>query len=459
MQYLFALLYLVHLVVSIAPIEVRGNAFFNSETGDRFYLRGLDYQPGGSSNLKDPIADTDTCERDIEYFKELGINTIRIYSIDNTKDHSECMEKLADAGIYVIFDVNTPYASVVRGNESECSYNTLYLQEVFASILKVADYNNTLGLFAGNEVINDKESTPAATYVKAVVRDMKHFIKNRNLRKIPVGYSAADVSQNRLETAHYFNCGDDEMARVDMFGFNDYSWCGDSSFTKSGYDSKVEEYSNYSKPIFLSEYGCNRVSPRPFTEVEALYSEKMTHVFSGGLVYEYSEEDNEYGLVEIDGDDIKTNKDFDNLKEMFEKVDNPKGDGAFQEDLEHSECPDKSDVWEASNKIPDTPKGALKYIIADAKPEGHGLDYYTQWACEADGNDEDDSDDYSSIGAMPSSSSSDDDDDSSSSNSGSSGSGSSDDDDSSSSSEDGASFVSIGSALSFVALASSFFFY
>jgi len=201
----------------------------------------------------------------------------------------------------VIFDVNTPFASVVRGNESECSYNTLYLQEVFASILKVAEYDNTLGLFAGNEVINDKESTPAATYVKAVVRDMKHFIKNRNLRLIPVGYSAADVSENRLETAHYFNCGDYEMARVDMFGFNDYSWCGDSSFTKSGYDSKVEEYSNYSKPIFLSEFGCNRVSPRPFTEVEALYSEKMTHVFSGGLVYEYSEEDNEYGLVEIDG--------------------------------------------------------------------------------------------------------------------------------------------------------------
>lgn len=430
--------------MAISPIEVRGNAFFVKDTNERFYIRGLDYQPGGSSNLTDPIAEPEICERDIEYFKELGINTIRIYSIDNTKDHKECMNLLADAGIYVIFDVNTPYASITRGNDSECSYNTMYLNEVFASILKVADYNNTLGFFAANEVINDDETTAAATYVKAVVRDMKHFIKNRKLRSIPVGYSAADVEENRLQTAQYFNCGDDDMARVDMFGFNDYSWCGKSSFTRSGYDKKVEAYSNYSIPLFLSEYGCNEVRPRPFTEIESIYSTDMTHVFSGGLVYEYSEEANEYGLVEIDGSKVTTNEDFDNLKEMFEKVKNPSGDGEYQSDLEYSECPAKSSKWKASNDIPDTPKGALKYIIADAEPEGNGFDASTQWACIASGNDEDDSEDYSSIGSMPTGSSS-------SSSSSGSGSSSSDDSDSTSSKDSGAGELKVG-MMSIVAL-------
>lgn len=454
-----AVLTVVQFAMAIAPIEVKGNAFFNSETGDRFYMRGLDYQPGGSSNLTDPIADPATCERDIEYFKDLGINTIRIYSIDNTEDHSECMEKLADAGIYVIFDVNTPKASIIRANESDtkCSYNTKYLNEVFASILRVADYNNTLGFFAANEVINSEDTTKAASYVKATVRDMKHFIKNRGLRNIPVGYSAADVEENRLQQAHYFNCGSDEMARVDMFGFNDYSWCGKSSFSRSGYDDKVEAYSNYSKPIFLSEFGCNEVDPRPFTEIEAIYSEKMTHVFSGGLVYEYSQEANDYGLVKISGDKVETNDDFDNLKEMFDEVSNPSGDGDYQSDLDHSKCPPKSDKWEASNSIPDTPKGALKYIVADAKPEGHGLKYTTHFSCWDDDNDVDDSDDYSSIGSMPTSSSSDDDDEDDDDDSSSGNSSNSDDSDDSSSSEDAAGVVSVGSLLSIAAFISGLF--
>lgn len=46
--------------------------------GERFYIKGLDYQPGGSSNAQDPIADSQTCLRDLEYFKQLGINTLRV---------------------------------------------------------------------------------------------------------------------------------------------------------------------------------------------------------------------------------------------------------------------------------------------------------------------------------------------------------------------------------------------
>lgn len=380
--------------LALDPVEVKGNAFFVND--ERFYIRGLDYQPGGSSKLVDPLASPKTCERDIKYFKELGINTIRIYSIDNTADHDECMEKLADAGIYVIFDVNIPNASIAR-DDGKCSYNTMYLNEVLATVLKMAKYDNTLGYFAANEVINDDESTKVARYVKAVVRDMKTFIKNRKLRLIPVGYSAADVAENRLETAMYFNCGDDEMARVDMFGFNDYSWCGDSSFTRSGYNDKVKEYGNYSIPLFFSEYGCNKVNPRPFTEVEALYSTEMTGVFSGGLVYEYSEEDNDYGLVDLSGSSPKPNKDFENLKAEFKKTSNPTGDGDYKPDAPHNNCPPKSKNWESSNDIPDTPKGALKYVKGVKDPKGSGFDASTQWACVAKGNDDDDSGDSTTL--------------------------------------------------------------
>lgn len=369
-------------IQALSPIITKGNAFFVEDTDQRFYIKGLDYQPGGSSKLFDPLSSPDTCKRDIPYFEQLGINTIRIYSIDNTADHDECMKALDEAGIYLILDVNIPSASIARDAGANCSYNAMYLNEVFATVKLMSKYNNTLGFFAANEVINDDSTTPAASVVKAVVRDIKTFQNKTGLRRIPVGYSAADVLENRLDTAHYFNCGDDAMARVDMFGFNDYSWCGQSSFQISGYDQKVQAYTNYSIPVFLSEYGCNKVRPRPFTEVIALFLPQMSPVFSGGLVYEYSEEPNEYGLAKLssDGSTVTTNEDFDNLKNQYSSV-KISGDGGYQAGLPHSNCPPRSNTWQASNNIPPTPQGALKYINGDAEPSGSGFGANTQWAC------------------------------------------------------------------------------
>ncbi|OQE38411.1 hypothetical protein PENCOP_c008G00490 [Penicillium coprophilum] len=353
----------------ITPITVKGNAFFKGE--DRFYMRGVDYQPGGSSDLSDPIADTDGCKRDIKNFKELGLNTIRVYSVDNSKDHDECMNALAEAGIYLVLDVNTPKYSINR-DEPEMSYNDVYLQYIFATMEKFAKYDNTLAFFSGNEVVDDGPSSAAAPYVKAVTRDMRTFLRSRKLRKVPVGYSAADVNTNRLEMAEYMNCGSDDE-RSDFFAFNDYSWCDPSSFTTSGWDQKVKNFTGYGLPLFLSEYGCN-TNTREFNEVKALYSEKMTPVYSGGLVYEYTEGGNKYGLVKIDGDDVKPNKDYKALKASFDETANPKGSGGYNSTGGASGCPVKSKPnWnvDADALLPAMPAPAKKYLTEGAgKGEG-----------------------------------------------------------------------------------------
>ncbi len=386
---LLSALSLVAYALAVPAITTKGNAFFVDDgSNSRFYIRGVAYQPGGSSQLFDPLADSDTCERDIKEFKDLGINTIRVYSIDNTADHDDCMKQLADAGIYVLLDVNLPEASISR-LDAECSYNTMYLNEVLATVSNMAQYNNTLGFFAGNEVVNDGPSVSAAPYIKAVVRDIKNYLKNNNLRTIPVGYSAADVSQG-LETAEYLSCGNDLMARVDMYGFNDYSWCGKASFTTSGYSVKVKEYSNYSVPLFFSEFGCNTISPRPFTEIGTIYSTEMSSVFSGGLVYEYSQEVSNYGLVKVSNDNssVSTTPDFNNLKSEYALAKNPSGDGGYQSSQEPSVCPAESSSWNVTNTVPDTPGGALKYIKGNSKPLGNGFKASTQWACNMPGNDD-----------------------------------------------------------------------
>ena len=111
-----------------------------------------------------------------------------------------------------------------------------------------AGYSNTLLFFSGNEVINDSNSTSAAPYVKAVTRDMKQYIGERGYRSIPVGYSAADVSENQYLMAQYMDCGESQTIS-DFYAINNYEWCDPSSYTTSGWSALVSQYSNYSLPL------------------------------------------------------------------------------------------------------------------------------------------------------------------------------------------------------------------
>lgn len=207
-------------------------------------------RPGGASNAADPLLDIPTLTRDIANFKELGINTIRIYTVDNSASHSEAMSLLDSAGIYLALDTNTPVNSLDRSSNATLfqSYNENYLQSVFATIDTFADYSNLLLFISGNEVINERDNTIAAPYVKALNRDMKAYIKARGYRTIPVGYAAADVAENVDQQLAYFDCGPEEV-RGDFFALNDYSWCDPSSFTVAGWDKKVERYAGYGVPI------------------------------------------------------------------------------------------------------------------------------------------------------------------------------------------------------------------
>ncbi|KAH0550874.1 hypothetical protein GP486_007761 [Trichoglossum hirsutum] len=246
-----------------------------------------------STQFSDPLADVDACKRDIPLLQQLQTNVIRVYAIDPKKDHSQCMQLLQNAGIYVISDLSQPGESINRNNPTwdENLYN-----RYTAVIDELQKYNNVLGFFAGNEVSNNVSNTNASPFVKAAVRDMKAYIKQRNYRPIGVGYATNDDADIRQGLADYFNCGKTEES-IDFWGYNIYSWCGNSSFTLSGYDVRTKEFESYSVPVFFAEYGCNVPAPRLFTEVQALYGDQMTPVWSGGIVYMYFQEANQYGIL------------------------------------------------------------------------------------------------------------------------------------------------------------------
>jgi hypothetical protein len=122
---------LVSKVVAISTISAVGSKFFTSD-GNQFYIKGsdaLDLHRLSASTLsdflaigvayqlieQDPLIDTNQCTLDAAVMKQLGANTIRVYHVDASADHSGCMNAFAAAGIYMFVDMDSinTYISLV----------------------------------------------------------------------------------------------------------------------------------------------------------------------------------------------------------------------------------------------------------------------------------------------------------------------------------------------------------
>lgn len=275
------------------------------------------------------------------------------------------MNALADAGIYVISDLSapTPSGSI---NRDDPQWTTDLFSRYTALIDNLSQYPNTLGFFAGNEVSNSVNTTGAAAFVAAAVRDSKYYIsQNANSRPLYVGYATSDDTAIRDQIAHYLNCNSDVANNVDFYGYNIYSWCGDSTYQESGYQERTEFFQDYSVPVFFAEYGCNipMNQPRMFSEVQALFSEPMTSVWSGGIVYQYFQTENDYGLVNAndDANTVQTIADFENLSSQIAKI-SPSSTAynAVSTGGTPASCPAVGATWSSTpSPLPPRPNQAL----------------------------------------------------------------------------------------------------
>ena len=260
----------------------------------------------------------------------LGINTIRVYNLDPSLDHNLCASIFNAVGIYLLLDVNSPLPNESLNPEDLTgSYNSDYLRRTFALVEAFHNFPNTLGFFGGNEVLHKIEmGDKVPRYLRAVTRDLKNYIAKHSPRNIPVGYAAASVGEILKDTWSYLQCAiggaKTDPSRIDFFGVNSYDWCGaEATYENTIYHVLISQFFNTTVPIFFSEYGCNREQPRVFNEVEALYGPKMAPVMSGGLIYEYSQEEaNDFGLVVLNPNgtaDLQV--DYDNLQAQYNKID------------------------------------------------------------------------------------------------------------------------------------------
>ena len=118
-------------VMAIQTVS-RAGQYLYTQNQSRFYIKGVAYQPQGHyfitvfcgnfwmvafagavvasagnnfqepSSFIDPLALDDGCKRDLPYLQQLGINTIRVYSVNSSLNHDSCMATFSNAGIYTM---------------------------------------------------------------------------------------------------------------------------------------------------------------------------------------------------------------------------------------------------------------------------------------------------------------------------------------------------------------------
>lgn len=102
----------------------------------------------------------------------------------------------------------------------------------------------------------------------------------------------------------------------------------------------------------------------------------MAAVYSGGLVYEYSEEENGYGLVKLSGNTVTPKDDFTALQSALSANPAPTGSAGARSSGSASTCPGTSDTFNISpfsgDALPAMPSGATQYLQNGAG-KGPGL--------------------------------------------------------------------------------------
>lgn len=162
--------------LALPPITRKGKYLYDP-SGARFYIKGVAYQPQGElsessqanaengnfpepSSYIDPLSSGTNCTRDLPYLQQLGVNALRVYSINPQLNHDDCMRTFNDNGIYVLLDVSLPLNGSI--DRASPTWSTNLLDAYITTIDKFLGYENVLAFNIGNEVINLPTNTDAA---------------------------------------------------------------------------------------------------------------------------------------------------------------------------------------------------------------------------------------------------------------------------------------------------------
>lgn len=318
------------------PLVIRGKRFYDSSSDEYFPIKGIAYYPRPNSG---PLAHgsssvdfyTDEYSQrwraDISNMKELGINAVRIYAVDPSKNHDAFMCALSEAGIYVMLGLLADCEGCAIGAwvgvdaEPPMCYPSSVKERGRFVVRSFSKYPNLMAFSAGNEVTiyaDDGSGGPREANIscqKKFLRDMREYVSgcagsypNAVLpRAIPIGVVNWDGNTGTFSQNVYYQCRTDRgdpFENAEWFALNSYRHCDGLANTPDeiiGWPDLRETFreANFPGPVFFGEYGCRERgfptldgfdTQRTWLQTEALYDPDYSDVFAGGFVFEYSAE-------------------------------------------------------------------------------------------------------------------------------------------------------------------------
>ncbi|KAI6010180.1 carbohydrate-binding module family 43 protein/Glycoside hydrolase family 72 protein [Pisolithus marmoratus] len=352
----------------------RAGRYLYTADGNRFYIKGVAYQQQGSvvattnnpflepSTYIDSLANGTDCQRDLPYLQQLGVNTIRVYSVDSSLNHDTCMQLFSNAGIYAIIDLSLPVNGSI--NRDSPTWSTNLLDLYLETVNSFSKYDNVLAYNVGNEVVTQANETGAATFVKAAARDVKAYLNSIKSSAL-IGYAAIDGDPSWIvPLANYLSCdpsgSNSGATAIDLYGLNNYGVAIlPSKLLMQGTEG---EFAGYNVPAYFSEFGCITAgTPRPWTEVGAIFSSEMSPDWSGGIAFSYfpaSSIQGQFGIVNIssDGSTVTTGQDFNNLQTQYAQASPPNSPSQSSAgSTSYPSCPQQNSTFIASTALPPTP--------------------------------------------------------------------------------------------------------
>lgn len=113
----------------------RRGKYLVNPAGERFSIKGIAYQESVATEVAegttypeptsfvDPLALSDACRRDIPNLQNLGVNVARVFSVNASLNHDDCMRQFSQANIYIILDMALPgNSSINRADPVSASF-------------------------------------------------------------------------------------------------------------------------------------------------------------------------------------------------------------------------------------------------------------------------------------------------------------------------------------------------
>lgn len=300
---------------ALNPIIVKGSHLYDSGTKERFFVKGLTYEYAVDDKYYVDNKQFDIFKTKIQ---PLGVNTLRLYNINPDLSYDKFMADMKTLGIYVMpaaspggddYFADYKFCALNRfgtpGFTSNTCYPTCLLQYGQKIASKFAKYDNTLAIIIGNEVM--QYNATSAPCVKQYASDLKAWMGTpsgvKAMRTVPIAYAEADTapaSAFKVDPAassddwatlrnQFFVCDDKTIgattkSSIDISMTNIYRWC-DAQTGPTGYDNIRKAVMGFPGVNLFGELDCVPKTGREWSNLNYLYSTKMTDVYSGGFIY------------------------------------------------------------------------------------------------------------------------------------------------------------------------------